>query len=49
LETSERRVIGALILLAAVTFLTIGFSTGQIEKIAELMRAIFEPAVAGLP
>jgi hypothetical protein len=49
LEISERRVIGALILLAAVTFLTIGFSTGQIEKIAELMRTIFEPAVAGLP
>jgi len=49
MEISEKRIIGSLILLAGITFLSIGLYTDQLAKIADLMKAIFEPAVAGLP
>lgn len=49
MEISEKRIIGSLILLAGLTFLSIGLYTNQLAKVAELMRSIFEPALAGLP
>ncbi len=49
MEISEKRIIGALILLAGLTFLSLGLYTNQLEKVADLMRSIFEPALAGLP
>ena len=49
MDTSEKRIIGSLILLAGLTFLSIALYTNQLTKIAELTKSIFEPAVAGLP
>ncbi len=49
MEISEKRIIGSLLLLAGLTLLSIALYTNQLVKIAELMRSIFEPAVAGLP
>lgn len=49
MEISEKRIIGSLILLAGLTFLSVALYTGQLAEIAELVRDIFEPAMAGLP
>jgi hypothetical protein len=49
MELSEKRILGSLILLAGVSFLSIGLYTGQLESIIELIENIFEPAIAGLP
>lgn len=49
MDISEKRIIGALILLTGLTFLSIAIYTNQLTTIAELMKSIFEPAVAGLP
>ncbi|MCW3985387.1 MAG: hypothetical protein NWE91_03125 [Candidatus Bathyarchaeota archaeon] len=49
MEISEKRIIGSLILLAGLTFVSVALFTGQLAKIADLMKSIFEPAVAGLP
>lgn len=49
METLEKRIIGSLLLLAGVTFLSIALYTNQLAKIAELISGVFEPAVAGLP
>ncbi len=49
METSEKRIIGSLILLAGLTFLSMALYTNQLATVTELMKSIFEPAVAGLP
>jgi len=49
MENSEKRIIGSLILLAGITFLSIALYSGQLTEVAELMRRIFAPAVAGIP
>lgn len=49
MENSEKRIIGSLILLAGMTLLSIGLFSGQLAEVADLMRHIFEPAVAGMP
>ncbi|UCE96358.1 MAG: hypothetical protein JSV51_01745 [Candidatus Bathyarchaeota archaeon] len=49
METSEKRIIASLILLTGLTILSIGLYTNQLNKIAELLNTIFEPAVAPLP
>jgi len=49
MDLSEKRIIGSLILLTGVTFLSIALYTGQLATIAELIRSIFEPSIAGLP
>ncbi|MDH5448878.1 MAG: hypothetical protein OEY24_08510 [Candidatus Bathyarchaeota archaeon] len=49
MDTSEKRIIGSLILLAGLTFLSIALYTNQLTKVAELMKSIFGPAVAGMP
>jgi hypothetical protein len=48
-DISEKRIIGSLLLLAGVTFLSIALYTNQLAKIAELIGSVFEPALAGLP
>jgi hypothetical protein len=48
-DTSEKRIVGSLILLAGLTFLSIAVHKDQLAKIMELMTSIFDPAVAGLP
>ncbi|UCB61335.1 MAG: hypothetical protein JSW72_04615 [Candidatus Bathyarchaeota archaeon] len=49
MENSEKRIIGSLILLAGITLLSIALYSGQIAEVAEFVRSVFEPAVAGLP
>ena len=49
MDMSEKRIMGSLILLLGLTFLSIGIYTGELTRIAELIQGIFEPAVAGLP
>jgi len=49
MENSEKRIIGSLILLAGMTLLSIALFSGQLDEAADLMRRIFEPAVAGMP
>jgi len=48
-DTSERRVIGSLLLLSGITFLVVGFHSGQLNIVLEIVREIFEAAVAGAP
>lgn len=49
MDLSEQRVIGSLILLLGVTFLTIGLYTGQLNTVLEIVKTIFEASVAGMP
>jgi hypothetical protein len=49
MDIPEKRILGSLLLLAGLTFLSVALYTNQLPKVAELMRRIFEPAVAGLP
>ena len=49
MDTSERRVIGSLLLLSGVTFLVIGLYSGQLNIVFEMVKKIFEAAVAGVP
>ncbi|UCD96529.1 MAG: hypothetical protein JSV35_00285 [Candidatus Bathyarchaeota archaeon] len=48
-ERSERRIISSLILLAGVTLLSMAVYTGQLAQVLELIKGVFEPAIAGLP
>jgi hypothetical protein len=47
LDPSEKRVIGSLLLLSGLTFLAIGVYTDQLNYTMEIMREIFETAIAG--
>lgn len=49
MDISEQRVIGSLLLLLGVTFLTLGLYTGQLDTVSEIVKTIFEASVAGLP
>jgi len=49
MDLLEKRVIGSLLLLSGLTFLTMGLYTGQLESVLELLKKIFETAIAGLP
>ncbi len=49
MDPSERRVIGSLLLLSSLTFLTLGLYTGQLEFVTEIVKRIFETAIAGAP
>jgi len=49
MDLPEKRVIGSLILLSGLTFLSVGLYTGQLTSVLELLKKIFETAVAGLP
>jgi hypothetical protein len=41
MDTQQRRVIGALILLLGVSFLAVAVYTGQLNTIVELMKKVF--------
>jgi len=47
MDQSEKRVIGSLLLMSGLTFLVVGLYTGQLNYIMEVMKEIFETAVAG--
>ena len=49
MDPSEKRVIGSLLLLSGLTFLIVGLYTGQLDYIMDVMKRIFETAVAGVP
>ena len=49
MDVSEQRLIGSLLLLLGVTFLTIGLYTGQLNTVLEIVKKIFEASVAGMP
>lgn len=49
MDPSERRVVGSLLLLSSLTFLTLGLYTEQLEFVLEIVKKIFETAVAGVP
>ena len=49
MDLSEKRVIGSLLLLSGLTFLVVGSYTGQLDYIMDVMKKIFETAVAGVP
>ena len=49
MDVSEQRVIGSLLLLLGITFLTIGLYTEQLNVVLEIVKTIFEASVAGLP
>jgi len=45
----EKRVVGSLILLSGLTFLSIGLYSGQLTVVLDLLKKIFGTAIAGLP
>ena len=47
MDPSEKRVIGSLLLLSGLTFLVVGLYTGQLNYITDIMKEIFETAIAG--
>jgi len=49
MDPSEKRVIGSLLLLSGLTLLVVGLYTGQLDYIMDVMKRIFETAVAGVP
>ena len=49
MDVSLRRLIGSLILLLGITFLTVGLYTGQLHTVMEIVRRILEASVAGAP
>jgi len=49
MDLPEKRVIGSLLLLSGLTFLAVGLYNGQLTVVLELLKKIFETAIAGLP
>jgi len=49
MEVSLRRVIGSLLLLLGITFLTVGLYTEQLATVVEIVKRILEASVAGAP
>jgi len=49
MDLPEKRIIGSLLLLSGLTFLSVGLYTGQLTLVLELLKKIFETAIAGLP
>jgi len=49
MNPSERRVIGTVVLLLGLTFLTLAFLGNEVEYVRELLKITFAPDIAGLP
>jgi len=49
MDPPERRVVGSLLLLSSLTFLTLGLYSGQLDFVLEIVKRIFGTAVAGAP
>ncbi|MEM4704685.1 MAG: hypothetical protein QXJ02_06430 [Candidatus Bathyarchaeia archaeon] len=43
MDTAERRVVGALLLLLGVSFLAVAAYTGEIGRIVEMLKTAFAP------
>ncbi len=43
----EQRIVGALILLAGVSFLAVGLYTGQLTTVIEIIGEVLNAAIAG--
>jgi hypothetical protein len=41
MDSSEGRVVGALLLLLGVSFLAVGMHTGQLNVIVEMLKTVF--------
>jgi hypothetical protein len=41
MDVSERRVVGALLLLLGVSFLAVGMYTGQLNEIVKMLKSVF--------
>lgn len=41
MDTQQRRMIGALLLLLGVSFLAVGIYTGQLNAIVDLLKKVF--------
>jgi hypothetical protein len=48
MDSSEQRMIGALLLLLGFTSLTIGLYTGQLEVLLEIIKKVFTVSIFGL-
>jgi len=49
MDVSMRRVIGSLLLLLGVSFLTIGLYSGQLDIVIDIVKRILEASIAGAP
>jgi hypothetical protein len=49
MDLPEKRIIGSLLMLSGLTFLAIGLYSGQSTFVLDLLKKIFEAAIAGLP
>jgi hypothetical protein len=47
MELPEQRIIGALILLAGVTFLAVGLYEKQLSVVLDIIGEVLEAAIAG--
>jgi len=46
MESSEKRIIGSLLLLSGLTALAIGLYTGQLDVVLEIMKRVFQAVIA---
>ena len=44
MDISEARVIGALVLLLGVSFMTVSIYTGQLDTVINMLKIVFKPA-----
>lgn len=48
MDLSEKRVMGSLLLLLGLSFLAVGLHVNQLETVSEIVRKVFETALAGI-
>ena len=49
MSPSEKRIIGTIVLLLGLTFLTLAFMGNEVEFVRELLKVTFAPDIAGIP
>jgi len=47
MDLPEQRILGSLLLLAGVSFLTVGLYTDQLTTVIEIISAVLKTAIAG--
>ena len=47
MDPSEKRIVAALLLLLGLTLLALGLEAGQMASVLDLIKRLFEPALAG--
>jgi len=48
MDSSEQRMIGALLLLLGFTFFTIGLYTGQLAVVLDIIKKVFTVSILGM-